>query len=279
MPSLVPLRPGLWLVETSLEDFDVRGVVVKGWKRAIIWDTLARPDDMEGVAELAGDLPLTVVYSHGDWDHVWGTGGLTRPWEEVLAHEACAARFREEIPGTLTEKRASVPGTYDNVALVPPNRTFRTLLTLDLGGIILELHALPGHTPDTIVGYIPEWGVLLGGDAVESPLPFLNPGGPIEAWARGLEGWVRRLEGGAKTREEVGSTGLGPRCAPDDAAGGALTRPVVIPSHGPVGGTGLLRANAQYLRALATGKEPDLPGKMTAFYRETHAANRVLARR
>ena len=278
MPDIVPLRPGLWLIETRLEDFDVRGVVLSGKRRAVVWDTLACPAHMEGVAELAGDLPLSVVYSHGDWDHVWGTDGLSRTWEEVVAHEGCGARFLGEIPRVLEEKRASVPGIYDGVKLVPPTRTFRTRLTLDLGDVTLDLHALPGHTSDTIVGHVPEWGLLLGGDAVEDPLPFLNPGARVMEWARGLEGWAGRLEESAPAHREEdrpdprGGTGPGTR------AGTSPPAALVVPSHGPVGGTGLLRANARYLRDLAAGKEPELTGSLTRFYRETHEANRILAR-
>jgi glyoxylase-like metal-dependent hydrolase (beta-lactamase superfamily II) len=305
MPDILPLRPGLWLTETAVEGFHVRGAVVAGRTLAVIWDTLARPAHMEGVAELAPEVPLTVVYSHGDWDHVWGTVGLSRPWTEVLAHEACLARFsgllpglpvqpssalagpvgtpfqalaiQPELPSTLEKKRKDFPGEYDDVVLVPPTRTFRDPIALDLGGITLELHPFPGHTPDTVVGLIPEWGILLGGDAVESPLPFLNPGSPVNAWAKGLEDWARSLEdwaaGGALHRPlSAEPTGRFPGGPP------GTTTSLVVPSHGPVGGPELLCHNARYLRALLEGKEPDLPPDLPPFYVHTHEANRALAR-
>ena len=219
----------------------------------MVWDTLARPRDMEGVAELSGNLPLTVVYSHGDWDHVWGTGGLEKSWDEVIAHQACAERFREELPENLREKKAESPEAFDGVRLVAPSRTFRNDLTLDLGGITLEIHSLPGHTLDSVVGFVPEWGVLLAGDAVETPLPFLNPGSPVGRWVKGLEVWYERLD----------NTG----------------RPtVVIPSHGRTGGPELLRETARYLAGLQSGKEPIVPDDLSRFYRETHAENLALAR-
>jgi glyoxylase-like metal-dependent hydrolase (beta-lactamase superfamily II) len=269
-PDIVALRPGLWLVETRAEAFDVRAAVVAGAARSVVWDTLSRPSDMEGVAELTGDLPFWVAYSHGDWDHVWGTGGLPRDWEGIVAHEACGSRFRDDIPGTLAEKAASEPDLYGSVTLLPPTRTFRRRTTLELGGITLELHSLPGHTPDTIVGYIPQWNILLGGDAVEHPLPFLNSGSGIEGWVRGLERWAARLEAAGKGAAEGNLGGKEPGLVPP--------LPVVIPSHGPVGGPHLLRTNARYLRELAAGREPELPPGLTPFYRETHAANLVLAR-
>jgi len=263
MPNIVPLRPGFWLVETELREFAVRGAVVAGREGAVVWDTLARPGDMEGVLDLVEGIPFMVIYSHGDWDHVWGTAGLSWRWAEIVAQHACRERFREEIPGKLSEMQASEPGLYDDVALVPPTRTFKERLTLDLGGLTLELHALPGHTPDSIVGFIPEWGVLLGGDAIENPLPFLNKESRIEVWARGLETWAPVLE-----LETSGAPTLEP----------APSHPTVIPSHGPPGGPELLRANAVYLRSLAGDGEPILPADLSPFYRETHATNQRLAR-
>jgi glyoxylase-like metal-dependent hydrolase (beta-lactamase superfamily II) len=313
--DLILLRPGLWSLETPVEDFHVRGVVVAGTRRAVVWDTLAAPDHMAGVAEMAPDLPLTVVYSHGDWDHVWGTAGLSRPWTEILAHEACLARFSgdlsstpsasgtpgkpvphpgtaDSLPRTLEEKRAAFPGEYDQVVLIPPTRTIRDTASLDLGGVTLEIHPLPGHTPDSLVGFVPEWGVFLAGDAVETPLPFLNPGSPVEVWAVALEGWARKLEEWER--------GLGPpaEIPPGWAEGGTVhplpsaahtrTRPgnppplhssLVIPSHGPVGGPALLRRNALYLRTLLAGGEPELSPDLPPFYLQTHQANRTLVRR
>jgi hypothetical protein len=230
---------------------------------------------------VTGDLPVSVVYSHGDWDHVWGTGGIGRRWEEVVAHEECGSRFVEEIPGTLAERRASAPGEYDGVTLVPPTHTFREQLDLDLGGVTLELHSLPGHTPDTIVGVLPEWGILLGGDAVEDPLPYLNAGVFLEEWAEGLEGWARTLDQWGRAANGIdpvpgaaNGIGSGHPPAPESSLAQPPPSPLVIPAHGSIGGTGLLLANARYLRDLAAGREPELPTGLTPFYRDTHAANR-----
>jgi glyoxylase-like metal-dependent hydrolase (beta-lactamase superfamily II) len=253
LPEITSLRPGVWLVDVDLEEFQARSAVVAGAERVVVWDTLARPMDMGGVAELAPDLPLSVVYSHGDWDHVWGTVGLSRPSDEIIAHRVCGERFLSDLPATLEEKKREAPKVYDDVRLVPPTRSFQTDLTLELGGVTLELHHLPGHTSDSVVGFVPEWGIFLAGDAVETPVPFLNPGNPIEPWAKSLEDWSERLE-----NTEVTS--------------------IVIPSHGRLGGPELLRETAGYLRDLLAGRPPSITENLTQFYRETNAANQALAR-
>lgn len=240
-------------MESRVEDFDVRSVVLQGALRAVVWDTLACPKALAGVVDLVEEMPLSVIYSHGDWDHVWGTDGLSGRWEEIIAHGLCGERFADEIPRTLAEKRSESPDLFGEVQLHPPTRAFEESLTVDLGGVTLELHHLPGHTQDTIVGWLPEWGVFLAGDAVETPVPFLNPGSPVAAWAQGLDRWFRRMSARAPL-------------------------PLVVPSHGPVGGIEIARANLDYLRALLNGEEPEVPRDMAPFYRETHSRNLTLTK-
>lgn len=257
MPDCRLIRPGLWVVESSVEGFDVRGAVVVGTEGAVVFDTLARPRDMVGVAELLPDLPLNVVYSHGDWDHIWGTGGLGQPTGEILAHGRCLSRFLTEIPGTLQEKRAEAPEDFRDVELIPPTRTFQERETLDLGNLALELRTLPGHTADSIVGYLPQWNVLLAGDSVETPLPYLNEDSALDRWIRELELWSKTM----KSRSVQGDP------------------PLVIPSHGSLGDTGLLEKTRAYLLALLEGREPEISHPLSPFYGETHAQNRIIARR
>lgn len=253
------LRPGLHLLETEVEAFDVRAAVLIGTRRAVVWDTLAHPAQMAPVASLAEGLPVTVVYSHADWDHVWGTCGLAggeapgRPGgvEAVLACEATAERFRGGVQADLARRRADAPpGSLDAVRLVPPSTTFVGSTRVDLGGATLHLHALPGHTEDCLVGFVPEWGALLAGDAVETPLPFVNEGAAVPEWIEGLERW---------------------------AADARVT--TVVPSHGPVGGRELIEETAAYLRSLVDGsaragsrRGEDL-SSLSPFYVRTHARN------
>jgi glyoxylase-like metal-dependent hydrolase (beta-lactamase superfamily II) len=248
------------LVETQLEDFQVRGAVIAGREKMVIWDTLSRPADMADIAEMAPTLPLAVVYSHADWDHVLGTSGLTRSPSEVVAHAHSEPRFDKELPGILAERRRLDPISYRDAWIVPPTRTVMQDprqgegVLMDLGGVEIELHPLPGHTPDSLVAFVPRWGIFLGGDSVETPLPFLNPGSPIGVWAESLGAWADKLE---------------------EASEACL----VIPSHGRVGGPELLRETARYLEDLLAGEVPELIGDLSPFYRETHANNMGLARR
>lgn len=237
------LHPGLILLDSAVDDFDVRAVVVLGRSRALVWDTLAHPAALRPAREIVGGRETVVVYSHGDWDHVWGTGALTAP-ADVIAHARCARRFASEIPEELERRRRSEPDRWSEVAIVPPRRVFEDALELDLGDLSLHLEELPGHTDDSAVAWIPARGVLLAGDAVETPLPVVNDPAAVPGWIDGLRRWTRE-----------------PRLR------------LVVPSHGPVGGVELVEQTLGYLERLVEGRPPKVPAGAPPFYRRTHADN------
>ena len=248
--DLREFHPGLWLTELVLDDFDVRGAVLVGAERVLVWDTLSHPRDMAEVAQLAGDKPIYVAYSHADWDHCWGTAGLNPTL--IIARKACAARFASgEVAREFADKQAADPGLWDEVRLIPPNLTFTCALALDLGGLVVTLIPLSGHTADCLVAFIPSLGVLLAGDTIETPLPYLSANSPLmlRYWIRELERWQ------ADTRIQT-----------------------VIPAHGEIGDASLIAHNVRYLTALQSGETPDVPAEMTTFYVETHARNLALMR-
>ncbi|MCG3118491.1 MAG: hypothetical protein ALAOOOJD_00705 [bacterium] len=244
MTALKEFRPGLWLTQAHLEDFDVRGAVIAGEKYAVVWDSLSHPRDMPPLLPLLSQKDWLLVYTHADWDHIWGTAGLPYHDKMIIGHAHCSARFRQEAPAELREKQHTQPGVWDEVRLVPPTKTFQNTLDLELGGLTLQLQHLPGHTLDCIVGFIPEWGILLAGDTVETPLPVINAESPIDRWIAALQRWEN------DTRVQH-----------------------VIPAHGAIGGRELLRQNIVYLQNLRAGLPPAVPDDLDGFYRKTHAEN------
>lgn len=250
MTTLKEFRPGLWLTELHLDDFDVRGVVIIGEKMAVAWDSLSHPRDMQPVRALLAQKDWQLVYSHADWDHVWGTAGLSFQNKIITAHKHCLARFSDDVPRELQEKQADDPDKWSEVVLVPPTQIFETEFSIDLGNVTLILHHLFGHTHDCIVGFIPEWGVLLAGDTVETPLPVINPESPLDDWIAALQKW------GNDARVKH-----------------------VIPAHGTVGGRELIWHNVLYLQNLRNDTPIQLPENMDDFYRETHQENLRLVQR
>ena len=244
MRDLQELIPNLWSLELTGSDFQTRALVVLGEQRAVVWDTLTHPNDMKALTALLADKPYYVVYSHGDWDHIWGTAGLTGQPLALIAHAECLRRFADDVPRALQRMQLAEAGRWDSVRLAPPNLTFSSSLSLDLGGVTLELHHTPGHTIDSIVGWIPEWGVLLGGDAIETPLPVVNSARLLGDWLAALEGWAGR-----------------------DSLVHAIS------AHGSGAGREALETTVAYLRALIGDRKFELPNRLEDFYRETHQKN------
>jgi glyoxylase-like metal-dependent hydrolase (beta-lactamase superfamily II) len=249
--TLRELLPALWLVERPLdEEMGVCAAVVFGELCSVVVDTLICPEDMAPVRDLLAErgLPVIVINTHADWDHTWGNSAF--PDVPIIAHRLCRAAMLTEGVATLAQKREEEPERFASVTIVPPTVTFSEFMDIDLGGLTLSLHALPGHTADEIVVHLPELGVLLAGDAAEWPIPTTATG-PLRPWAEALRAWAAR----------------------DDVQ-------TVVPSHGPVADAQLLLDNATYLDTLLTS--PDMPWEPPAaldFYREAHAQNAAVARR
>lgn len=242
--ELIQITDFLWVQELDLGIFDLRGSLVLGMERALVWDSLSHPRDMAPYLPLIGDRDLFLVYSHADWDHVWGTAGLTPLPATIISHACCAHRFATDVPATLARKLAAEPGKWDDVQLVPPNVMIERTCSLDLGGLTVELHHLPGHTDDCLIALLPEHGIALMGDTIETPFPVVPQGSDLSAWVEQLRRW-----------EQVP----------------ALIR--MVPCHGPMGGREIISQTIDYLVRLKNGDAFDLPAELTPFYRETHASN------
>lgn len=241
----------IWLAERSLDaELTVCAAVIFGETVSAVVDTLIRPADMAPVREMLDrrGRPVLVVNTHADWDHTWGNAAF--PDTPIIAHRLCRAEMLTKGARTLAEKQAQEPERFRDVTIVPPTITFTEFMDIDLGGLTLSIHHLPGHTADEAVVHLPEARFLLAGDAAEWPIPTTTEG-PLGPWAEALRAWAER----------------------DDVR-------IVVPSHGPVGNAQLLRDNAAYLEALRA--DPDVrwePPGIMPFYQEAHRKNAAVARR
>ncbi len=243
-PDPYVLVDKVWITDVVLDEYSVRGVLVVDEERALVWDTLSHPRDMTGHRDLSAGRELTIVYSHADWDHIWGTAGLPYASSTVVGHRLCHARFDADVPVTLREKQLAEPGAWDAVSLVPPTTMFDAEMVVALGEVTIHLQHLPGHTPDSIVGFVPARGLLLMGDAAETPFPVLPADCPIDRWIAGLERWAHD----SRVR-------------------------MVVPAHGAIGGPEILLRNIDYLSRLRDGRAIEIAEPLTTFYQQTHETN------
>jgi glyoxylase-like metal-dependent hydrolase (beta-lactamase superfamily II) len=159
------------------ESYDMNVGLVVGDGHCLVFDTRMSHREAADLIEAIRGItasPWTVVNSHAHFDHYFGNA-LFRP-AEIWGHARCA----EEIELYGAEQRSKVAGfvpvdrrqEVEEVEIDPPDHTFTTAATLDIGGRIVHLrHFGLGHSSNDIVAHIPDAGVVFAGDLIEQGAP------------------------------------------------------------------------------------------------------------
>jgi glyoxylase-like metal-dependent hydrolase (beta-lactamase superfamily II) len=122
--------------------------------------------------------PWTVLNTHAHFDHFFGNA-VFRP-AEIWGHARCAevvARTGDTQRTVLIEEarrlqQDDVVAELSEVDIDPPDRTFTTSATLDIGGRTVHLrHLGRGHTDNDAVLEVADAGVIFAGDLVEEGAP------------------------------------------------------------------------------------------------------------
>lgn len=165
--------PGVWRIT---EGGIFGSQLVAGDERAVLFDAGAGIGDLRGMAEQLVDVPVTLLVTHGHWDHV----GNGHQFDDIVAHPlAHDDGFIPIEPLSLTpdawaqqwlEDGNDLPEGVDPDALdIPPTTGVENVHAgdvLDLGGRELELVATPGHAPGHLAALDREAGLLFAGDVV-----------------------------------------------------------------------------------------------------------------
>ena len=151
---------------------DAMGVcmtLIEGENAELLVDTGYGTENVAAFVKTLIAKPVTVLLTHNHHDHVLGARWF--PQDSVLMLEA----DMEEFPRfTSQEKRQAVlrqalskgldvaqadfmAGEFHYPRAVQPS-------TLDLGGMLVQLIACPGHTPGSCVLYLPQHRLLITGD-------------------------------------------------------------------------------------------------------------------
>lgn len=170
----------------ELEGLETNVYVVNVPKHVFVVDTFLGPRPMDIVKKrMAGAFrrkPVVVVNTHYHWDHVWGNCAF--PGALVVSHDRCREKMLE-----IGEKELAAYAKLrqGKVKLVYPNCTFTDRLTFEDDDV--EFFHSPGHSPDSIAVYDRADRVLLVGDNVEEPLPYLYSK-DFESYGRTLESYL-----------------------------------------------------------------------------------------
>lgn len=185
---------------------------------------------LDGIAHITQDAPLKyAAITHANGDHYFGNQLLPKDVEiiasaatndEITQADVDRLAGMKSLPGPVGDFARAVFGPFDFTGIVatPATRTFEGELTLDVGGIEVQLIQVgPAHTAGDIIIHVPSTKTLYTGD-------ILFIGGTPIAWAGPIQRWIN---------------------ACDMMLG--LNAETIIPGHGPVTDNSGIIANRDYL--------------------------------
>ena len=165
----------LYLIrESYCENSGLTIPLVVGEKKAAVLDAgLGVTDTLRKTAESVTDLPLINILSHGHPDHA----GAAVLFDEVYMNEqdlqetrwGLTRERRLEDLKTFSENNAEIQQYCEKHVLDCSHFTFHNITDgdiLDLGGVQLEILAMPGHTKGSIAVLNRRDGYIYTGDAV-----------------------------------------------------------------------------------------------------------------
>mgnify|MGYP000953371956 CR=1 FL=1 len=208
------LAPSVWTHVIDAEGFRTLAAVVLTSRLVFVVDTLTGPAEVAPIADFvareAAGRRTVVIDTHHHWDHVFGNSAF--PGVDIVAQRACPRLMQAELQGGDESLRLPPP---EGVPL--PNVTFGDRLTYGDTAEPVHLIHTPGHSEDSLVVFLPQSRLLLGGDTVEWPLPNFCQRDGAEEWIRTL----RQLK--------------------------QLPADLIVPAHGPVMDKTVIDANERYI--------------------------------
>lgn len=185
-----------WAVNAGFVCGEERTLVVDSGPSALAAETIV------GYAQAARPgQPLVAINTERHLDHVLGNGVLRAHGIDVYGHPSIR-RSEADLQADVLEYCASVqdPVRRDDgegripflgTHVVDPNLPLDREQTIDLGGLVVSVLLVPGHTPANLAVWVPDDGVMFTGDTVVSDYqPNLGGGGPSE-WRQWLAALAR----------------------------------------------------------------------------------------
>jgi glyoxylase-like metal-dependent hydrolase (beta-lactamase superfamily II) len=174
----------------------------------------------------------TAIYSHGHIDHVFGVGPFEEearsngwPSPTVVSHEALPRRFDRYLltagyNGIINQRQFQAPDLAWPTRYRYPDSTYRDEMSVEVGGMVFELHHDRGETDDHTWTWVPGHRVLCCGDFFIWASP--NAGNPQKVQRYPSE-WAAALRKMAGLRPEVLLPGHGFPVVGADRVNRALT--------------------------------------------------------
>ena len=146
--EIIQINDNTWRIE---EDGHVRFFLLTGTKEALLIDSGMQISNAREIAESLTDLPIKLLNTHADRDHVGSNG----EFETFYMHPAEASNY------------------YNTQRMTGEFTPVEDGDLLDLGERPLEIIALPGHTPGSIAVLDIQGRALISGDPIQNGTIFL----------------------------------------------------------------------------------------------------------
>ncbi|MBQ7582060.1 MAG: MBL fold metallo-hydrolase [Lachnospiraceae bacterium] len=146
MATIIQINENTW----RIEDDGVRFFLFCGSEKAALIDSGMNTPDAKSIAQSLTDLPLLMINTHADPDHISGNGDF----DKVYMSPAEEENYREN-----GGKGKVIPVSEGD--------------EIDLGGRRLLIIDIPGHTPGSIALLDRNHRVLVSGDSVQDGRIFM----------------------------------------------------------------------------------------------------------
>ena len=151
---------------------EVISYLIVGDKQAILFDTGNGIADIKAVVDKLTTKDIIVINSHGHEDHVGGNYQFTRVMaiaNDFTRQKSLGTPTNEYLQGEVSAealcKPLAKPIENHHIKAFTISDTVANHHKLDIGGRVLELIQMPGHTPDSVVMIDRAAGFMWTGDS------------------------------------------------------------------------------------------------------------------
>jgi len=157
------------------DDMGVCFTLIEGRNRALLFDAGYGMEDVSALIRSLTDKPVKVLLSHGHHDHILGARWFPEAWISTEDMEEFRERTgknqRIKVMKQAKDRGVSTPEDFLSFRMPEPKSLRFTeshgpfsMLREDLGGMEAQVIRVPGHTPGSLMVFIPEIRLLLTGD-------------------------------------------------------------------------------------------------------------------